>query len=222
MSRSALNSGAHRRFVRNLLRWYRRQGRRLPWRETTDPYRVLVSEIMLQQTQVDRVIPKYHEFLARYPSIEDLAASRVAEVRAIWYPLGYNARPVRLLEIARRVVRAHSGKVPNDRRGLVSLKGIGPYTSAAVLAFAYGQRVPLIDTNVRRVLQRVFYRRHVPDRRLWALAESLLPRRAYDFNQALMDLGALICTARRPRCPVCPMRTFCKSRRDNDRESPPA
>lgn len=213
MSRSPLNSRLHRRFVRNLLRWYRRRGRRLPWRETTDPYRILVSEVMLQQTQVDRVIPKYHEFLARYPSIQDLAGAPVGEVREVWYPLGYNARPGRLLEIARTVVRTHSGRIPDDRTRLLSLKGIGPYTSAAVLAFAFGQRVPLLDTNVRRVLQRVFYRRRVPDRRLWALAETLLPRVAYDFNQALMDLGATVCTARRPRCPTCPMRRFCKSRR---------
>jgi A/G-specific adenine glycosylase len=213
MPRPTLNPRKRRWFVRNLLGWYRQQGRRLPWRETTDPYRILVSEVMLQQTQVHRVIPKYHEFLARYPSIQDLARARAGEVREVWYPLGYNARPLRLLEIARTVVRGYSGRIPDDSRGLLSLKGVGPYTSAAVLAFAYGQRVPLLDTNVRRVLQRVFYRRRVPDKRLWALAETLLPRNAYDFNQALMDLGAMVCTSRSPRCPQCPMRTLCKSRR---------
>jgi A/G-specific adenine glycosylase len=200
-------------FVRRLLRWYRTHRRDLPWRRTRDPYRVLVSEIMLQQTQVPRVIPKYREFLRAYPSIRALAAASVDQVRETWYPLGYNIRPVRLHAIAREVVTRFDGKIPGDRKTLLGLKGIGPYTAGAVLAFAYGRRVPLVDVNVRRVLQRVFYGlKPARDGWLWRVAAALLPRRAvYDFNQGLMDLGATTCVARAPRCPVCPMRTICRA-----------
>jgi A/G-specific adenine glycosylase len=168
---------------------------------------------MLQQTQVPRVVPKYREFLRAYPSIRALAAASVDQVRETWYPLGYNIRPVRLHAIAREVVSRFDGKIPADGDTLQSLKGIGPYTASAILAFAYGRRVPLVDVNVRRVLQRVFYGRTPQrDRWLWRLAGALLPRRAaYDFNQALMDLGATVCVARRPRCPACPMRTICRA-----------
>lgn len=200
-----------RRFVRRLLRWYRTAGRRLPWRRTRDPYRILVSEVMLQQTQVDRVVPKYREFLRRYPSLEALARAHVAEVREVWYPLGYNARPVRLWQIARTVLAEHGGRLPAERARLLRLPGIGPYTAGALLSFAFGRRAALLDTNVRRVLQRVFFGRPVSDRALWALAERLLPRRAYDYNQALMDFGALICTARRPRCDRCPLTDLCRT-----------
>ncbi|MDR7418996.1 MAG: A/G-specific adenine glycosylase [Armatimonadota bacterium] len=202
-----------RRFVRRLLAWYRVHKRDLPWRRTTDPYRVLVSEIMLQQTQVDRVIPKYREFLRKYPSIEALAAASVDAVRETWYPLGYNVRPVRLHAIAREVVERHNGRVPDHRDTLLRLKGIGRYTAGAVLSFAYGRRAPILDTNVRRVLQRVFYGvASQRDGHLWKVAEALLPRRATpDFNQALMDLGATICVARSPRCGACPMRAICRA-----------
>ncbi len=211
MGRPERKTTAQKGFVRRLLRWYRRRGRSLPWRRTTDPYHILVSEVMLQQTQVERVIPKYREFLRRYPSIEALARAHVRRVREVWYPLGYNIRPVRLWEIANEVVRRYDGQIPAERERLLALKGIGPYTASAVLAFAYGRRVPVLDTNVRRVLQRVFYGRRMPDRILWRLAGRVLPRRAYDFNQALMDFGATLCTARTPACPTCPMRDFCKS-----------
>src|SRR3989337_2118800 len=132
----------------------------------TAPHRSLVSEVMLQQTQVERVIPKYREFLRRYPSIADLARAHVREVREVWYPLGYHIRPVRLWEIANAVVRRYDGQIPAQRDRLLALKGIGPYTAGAVLAFAYGRRVPVLDTNVRRVLQRVFSGRRMPDRGL--------------------------------------------------------
>lgn len=199
--------------MRRLLRWYRRQGRALPWRRTADPYRILVSEMMLQQTQVERVLPKYREFLRRYPSIDALARAQVGEVREAWYPLGYNVRPVRLWTIANEVVRRHRGRLPHDRDALLALKGIGPYTAGAVRAFAFRRRAAVVDTNVRRVLQRVFLgiERRVTERQVWALAERLLPRRPYDFNQALMDFGALVCTARRPGCGSCPMKDFCRS-----------
>ena len=202
-----------RAFVRGLLRWYRAHKRDLPWRRTSDPYRILVSEIMLQQTQVDRVVPKYHEFLRRYPSISALASASVGSVRETWYPLGYNIRPVRLHAIAREVVAAHDGRIPDDHGALLRLKGIGPYTAGAVLSFAYRLPVPIVDTNVRRVLQRVFYgQTKPPDSVLWRLAKNILPKKTvYDFNQGLMDLGATVCVARSPRCELCPVRGVCRA-----------
>ncbi len=207
-----------RGFQRRLLAWYARHGRDLPWRRTRDPYRVLVSEIMLQQTQVERVVPKYREFLARYPTLADLAAANVADVRRLWYPLGYNARPVRLHRIACEAVARYGGRLPETREALRALPGVGPYTAAAVLAFAHGRPEPVLDTNVRRVLGRVFLgprrlARLRGTRALWALAAAVLPpARAYDFNQALMDFGATWCRARAPRCRSCPMRAFCRTR----------
>jgi A/G-specific adenine glycosylase len=214
--RAALRPSPSRRrtFQRRLLAWYRRHGRDLPWRHTRDPYRILVSEIMLQQTQVDRVVPKYREWLQRYPSVEALARATVREVREAWYPLGYNIRPRRLRDIARAAMRRHGGRIPDTREALLALEGIGAYTAGAVLAFAYGRDVAVLDTNVRRVLRRVFLGDGAlaTDGALWALSEALVPRgEAYDFNQALMDLGATVCTARRPRCPGCPLARICAS-----------
>jgi len=170
---------------------------------------------MLQQTQVDRVVPKYHEFLELYPTLEALAAADVADVRRTWYPLGYNIRPVRLHAIARETVARYGGRLPDDDGALRSLQGIGRYTAGAVRAFAYGQRAPILDTNVRRVLGRVFHGgdgRRVATAAMWELAERVLPRRhVYDFNQALMDFGATWCTARKPLCLPCPMRRFCRA-----------
>ncbi len=170
---------------------------------------------MLQQTQVERVIPKYREFLRRYPSFERLARARPAEVRRTWYPLGYNVRPVHLQEIARETVARYDGRLPDDPAALRRMRGIGPYTAGAVLSFAYHREVPIVDTNVRRVLGRVFLgprrlaRLH-GQKAMWDLAAALLPRgRVYDYNQALMDFGATWCTARAPRCRRCPMRGFC-------------
>ena len=205
------------RFQRRLLAWYRKHGRDLPWRRTRDPYRILVSEIMLQQTQVDRVVPKYHEFLDRYPTWDDLARAPVRDVKRTWRPLGYNIRPVRLHAIARETLRRYDGRLPDDAETLQSMRGIGRYTAGAVMSFAYGRDVPVLDTNVRRVLGRVFLgprgaARVRGDRRYWDLAGALVPSgRGYDFNQALMDFGATWCTARRPRCAPCTMRSFCRS-----------
>ncbi len=203
-----------RTFQRRLLAWYRRYRRHLPWRRTRDPYHILVSEIMLQQTQVDRVVPKYREWIAKYPSLESLAQASLREVRETWYPLGYNIRPVRLREIARAALQRHEGKIPRTQEELLALRGIGPYTAGAVLSFAYRKDAPILDTNVRRVLRRVFLgdRATPTDKSLWALSEALLPPgKAYDFNQALMDFGATVCTARRPRCPACPLARNCAS-----------
>ena len=207
-----------RKFQRALLAWYARHGRDLPWRRTRAPYRVLVSEIMLQQTQVERVIPKYREFLRAWPSLRALAAADVEDVRRLWYPLGYNIRPVRLHAIAREAMARYGGRLPDDAEALRALPGIGRYTAGALLSFAYGRDAAVLDTNVRRVLSRVFLgprgrARLRGDRGLWELAEALVPvGRAYDFNQALMDFGATWCTPRRPRCARCPMRGFCRGR----------
>jgi A/G-specific adenine glycosylase len=209
---------ARRRFRHRLLSWYARHGRDLPWRKTTDPYHILVSEIMLQQTQVDRVLPKYSEWLGRYPSLHALAAAPEDEVSTAWRPLGYNVRPRRLQTIAREAVARYGGRLPPDEATLLSFKGIGAYTARAIRSFAFGQRAAILDTNVARVLFRVFVgtgdpKAHAMKRHLWRLSETLVPmRRVFDFNQALMDLGALVCVARNPRCLVCPMSKDCRSR----------
>ena len=208
---------ARRRFQRRLLTWYARHGRDLPWRRTREPYRVLVSEIMLQQTQVDRVIPKYHEFLERYPTVEDLAHARGRDVTKSWRPLGYYRRASNLHGIARETVARYDGCLPDDGAALRRMRGIGRYTAGAILAFAHGRDAALVDTNVRRVLGRVFLgprrlKRLRGQKAIWALAESLVPAgRAYDYNQALMDFGATWCTARKPKCSRCPMKAFCRS-----------
>jgi A/G-specific adenine glycosylase len=205
------------RFRRNLFSWYRRHGRDLPWRRTDDPYHILVSEVMLQQTQVDRVLPKYHEWLDKYPTFETLADAPSAEVRQTWYPLGYNIRPTRLQWIAREAVERYEGRLPSDESTLLSFKGIGAYTAGAIRSFAFRERAAILDTNVARVLFRVFVGRGDPKspatkRRLWATSAALLPaKNVFDFNQALMDFGALQCPARNPKCPTCPMRRWCRS-----------
>jgi A/G-specific adenine glycosylase len=204
-------------FRRNLLAWYREHGRNLPWRGTRDPYHILVSEVMLQQTQVDRVEPKYHEWLERYPTMAALADAPEAEAVETWYPLGYNIRPRRLHAIAREAMARHGGRLPDDEATLLSFKGIGPYTAGAVMSFAFGKRAAILDTNVARVLFRVFIARgeprsHAMDRRLWDISRAVLPRRhVFDFNQALMDFGATHCSARKPKCPSCPMKRKCRT-----------
>ena len=211
------DAGLRRRFQRRLLRWYAAHRRDLPWRRTDDPYHILVSEIMLQQTQVDRVVPKYHEFLRRYPTFESLARARPAEVRRTWYPLGYNIRPSRLQGIARETLARYDGRLPDDSDALRSMPGIGRYTAGAILAFAYRRDAAVVDTNVRRVLGRVFLgprrlSRLRGQKAMWDLAGAVLPkRRAYDYNQALMDFGATWCTARAPRCHGCTMKELCAS-----------
>jgi A/G-specific adenine glycosylase len=203
-------------FRRRILTWYRKHGRDLPWRRTRDPYRVLVSEVMLQQTQVDRVLPKYHEWLERYPTFQSLATADEQDVVRTWYPLGYNIRPRRLQAIARESVDRFGGTLPDDEETLRSFKGIGAYTAGAVMSFAFGKRAAILDTNVARVLYRVFVgrgeaRSHAMERRLWEVSRSVLPHRhVYDFNQALMDFGATLCTARKPQCVRCPMTAQCR------------
>jgi A/G-specific adenine glycosylase len=205
------------RFRRTLLRWYDRHGRDLPWRTTDDPYHILVSEVMLQQTQVDRVLPKYHEWLSKYPSLEALAEADEVDVSATWRPLGYNIRPKRLHSIAREAVASYGGELPSDRETLLSFKGIGAYTAGAIMSFAFGKRAAILDTNVARVLYRVFVGKgdpkgHATTKLLWAVSEVLVPQaRVFDFNQALMDFGAMHCTARKPACLTCPMAKYCRT-----------
>src|SRR5262245_64885159 len=205
------------RFRKRLLTWYRANGRDLPWRRTDDPYHILVSEVMLQQTQVDRVLPKYHEWLEKYPSLEALAAAPEQDVSDTWRPLGYNIRPRRLHAIARESVERYGGELPSDEATLRSFKGIGEYTAGAVRSFAFGQRAAILDTNVARVLFRVFIGRgnpksHAMRKQLWALSAALVPhKQVFDFNQGLMDFGATVCVARKPRCTECPMTRMCRS-----------
>jgi A/G-specific adenine glycosylase len=171
--------------------------------------------MMLHQTQVDRVIPKYHEFLKAYPTFEALAAAPVEEVERLWRPLGYNFRPTRLHAIAQCVIQQHDGKLPDTLKDLQSLCGIGRYTAGAILNFAFHKDAPILDTNVRRVLQRFFAVPGDPHRapakkQLWHLAEQIIPPgKGYIFNQAILDFGALICTARKPACPTCPFDSDC-------------
>jgi A/G-specific adenine glycosylase len=196
-------------FIRKLLAWYRRAARDLPWRTTRNPYAVLVSEFMLQQTQVSRVLDFYPRFLKRFPTIDALARARPKAVMEEWDGLGYYARARNLHKLAREVTRRHDGTLPDSPEDLRTLPGVGPYTAGAVACFAHEQPVAAVDTNVKRVLGRVFRKKDV-----WGLAAAIMPRngkRAWRFNQALMELGALVCVARKPKCPECPVRRECLS-----------
>lgn len=197
-----------------LLPWYAQYGRDLPWRRTRDAYAILVSEIMLQQTGVERVIPSYRAFLERFPTLDDLAAAPTADVIRLWAGLGYNRRAVWLQQAARRAIERW-GSLPGSIEDLLELPGIGPYTARAVACFAFGAQAPVVDTNIRRVLTRVLIGDPTTapgERDLLALGESVLPPgRAYEWNQALMDLGASVCTHYSPRCLICPLQESCKA-----------
>jgi A/G-specific adenine glycosylase len=201
----------------HLLRWFDENGRDLPWRRTRDPYRILVSEVMLQQTQVDRVIPYYEAFLERFPTAEALAAAPTGEVIRLWKGLGYNRRAVNLQRTARAVVEEHGGTWPRDVASLRKLPGIGPYTAGAVACFAFEQDVPFIDTNMRRVLHRLFFGPDLPvqvatDREILEIADAVVPPgRGWAWSQALIEFGALLCTARKPACVVCPLQRECRA-----------
>jgi A/G-specific adenine glycosylase len=198
-----------------LLKWYTAEQRDLPWRSTDDPYAVLISEIMLQQTQVERVLPKYNQFLATFPTLSDLASAATAEVISVWVPLGYNRRAVNLQAIARQVIAKYNGRIPDTIEELLTLKGIGRYTAGAIACFAYRKQVATIDTNIRRVLHRIFLGLEQPaprlnDAQMLSLAEQVLPAgKAYNWNQALMDLGATICSSGNPQCVRCPLQENC-------------
>src|SRR5437867_3777056 len=227
-------------FTRKLLAWWARAARDLPWRRTRDPYRVLVSEFMLQQTQVSRVAEYYPRFLERFPDLETLASARPRAVREAWDGLGYYARARNLHALAKDVTRRYDATLPSEPEELIKLPGVGPYTAGAVASFAYEKPVPAVDTNVARVIRRVFFggegrgerfaaatrkaalRRKVPlpspvspgRQDVWSTAAALVPKdgkRAWKFNQAVMELGALICVARKPKCPQCPVREVCRT-----------
>ena len=217
-SGAASRESRERTFRTRLLRWFRRHGRDLPWRRTRDPYQVMVSEFMLQQTQVSRVEEYYPRFLAAFPTVADLAGAPPGAVREQWDGLGYYARAANLHALARRVVKDHEGRIPRDRDSLQSLPGVGRYTAGAVLTFAYEHAEPAVDTNVGRVIRRAFHPRARKDARgekkVWDTAARLLPRAgagAWTFNQAIMELGALVCTARQARCGACPVREVCST-----------
>jgi A/G-specific adenine glycosylase len=207
-----------------LLRWYRKNGRSLPWRNEKDPYKILVSEVMLQQTQVSRVLLKYPEFLAKYPTFRRLAQARVSDVIRTWRGMGYNNRAIRLRSLAQTVVRDFGGRLPETVEALQTLPGIGRYTSHAIACFAFGQRVPIVDTNIARVFNRLFPARRRPTRltrEIWTLAEDQLPRsNVHDWNQGLMDLGAMVCTVSKPRCESCPLKASCPSAHTARRSAP--
>jgi len=197
--------------VRSLLQWYKKNGRPLPWRRTADPYVILLSEVMLQQTQVERVVKKLPEFRRLFPSLGALARAQRGDVIRAWGGLGYNNRAIRLHQLAQSVCRHGRGRLPRSIDELRKLPGIGPYTAHAIAAFAYGEDVAVVDTNVRRVLGRLFPRESRVTE-AWSLARIVLPRgNAYAWNQALMDLGSTVCTARNPGCAACPLEHHCPS-----------
>ncbi len=200
---------AHARDVRRRVsRWYSGQGRDLPWRRTRDPYAVLVSEVMLQQTQVSRVVPAYRAFLSRFPTVRALARASLGDVLRAWSGLGYNRRARDL----HRAARSNRARLPTTVDGLDALPGIGAYTAGAVACFAHRRRVAFADTNVRRVLGRVFLGRVATEREAVAIDRELLPRDAARWHHALMDIGALFCRARSPRCDECPLAPACRGR----------
>lgn len=195
-------------FTDKLLAWYGKTARDLPWRATRNPYAILVSEFMLQQTQVSRVLEYFPRFMARFPTLETLARARPKAVMEQWSGLGYYARARNLHALAKQVSGAGYG-LPRDPDELIKLPGVGRYTAGAVACFAYEKPVPTVDTNVKRVLERAF-----APRDLWEFAESVTPKngkRAWRFNQAMMELGALVCTARKPKCPECPVNANCRT-----------
>lgn len=194
-----------------LLSWWADHGRDLPWRHTRDPWAVLVSELMLQQTQVPRVEARYRAFLDRFPDPAACAAAATGDVVRAWAGLGYNRRAVNLHRAARQVVQRHAGRLPDDLDGLLALPGVGPYTARAVLVFAFSRDVGLVDTNAGRFLARAAAGRPLGGADAQALADSLVPRgRGWEWGQAVFDLGALVCTRRQPACGVCPVRRWCR------------
>lgn len=215
------------RFSNNLLRWYARQGRKLPWRGSQDPYAVWVSEIMLQQTRVEAVIPYFMRWMDRFPGISKLAAASEQDVLASWEGLGYYSRARNIHKAAIITMEQHGGELPHDLATLRKLPGIGRYTASAIASMAFGQDVPTLDANIRRVLSRTFNVTEPADAPagediLWKLAEKHLPKgSAGDYNQALMDLGAMLCLPKNPRCLICPFQGMCQARRLGSQEQLP-
>jgi A/G-specific adenine glycosylase len=212
-----------RSFSRNLLRWYGLHRRDLPWRESPDPYRVWVSEVMLQQTTVRAVLPYFRKWLTLFPDLPSLARAPLRRVLSAWQGLGYYQRAKNLRRAARIILKDHGGRVPDDGKTLRTLPGFGPYTTAAVLSLAYGKPFPVVDANVRRVMMRILglegvasprHDRAISDR----LKELLPPEKPGEFNQAMMELGALVCRSRNPLCLACPVFEFCRAAREGRQE----
>ncbi len=196
-----------------VLSWYAKHKRNLPWRTTHNPYYILVSEIMLQQTQVSRVLEKYVEFLDAFPTIQDLADASAGEIITVWKGLGYNRRALFLQKTAQAIVYDNGGVFPDTLEALKALPGVGDYTARAVMSFAFRKEVPMMDTNHRRLYNRVYVGiEEKKDAELLEIAEAMFPKkRAYDWNQALMDIGSEYCTSRNPTCGECPLKTWCKA-----------
>src|SRR5215211_2316491 len=212
---STLPSDAREEIRAGLVAWFAENRRDLPWRRTRDPYQVLVSEVMLQQTQVDRVIPYFERWIEQFPTVAALAVAPTSDVIRIWSGLGYNRRAIYLQKTAKAVVEEHGGVFPATPEELTQLPGIGPYTAGAIAAFAFERDVAFIDTNMRRVIHRLFYGVDVPervasDRVIVGLAAELVPPGGgWTWNQALIEFGALQCTQRRPACVICPLQAVC-------------
>ena len=216
-------------FARKVVRWQNRHGRHdLPWQRPRDPYRIWLSEVMLQQTRVETVLPYFERFLDRFPDVSALARAPLGEVLRLWSGLGYYARARNLHAAARRILRRHDGRFPREVEELEQLPGIGRSTAGAIAAFAFGQRASILDGNVKRVLARSFGIEGFPGasavtRELWSLADSLLPRRSIErYTQGLMDLGARVCLRQRPKCSACPLASQCIALRDGRVEKIPA
>jgi A/G-specific adenine glycosylase len=218
-AREIQHSTSDGRFQQRLLGWFDRHKRDLPWRQDRDPYRVWLSEVMLQQTRVAAVMNHYERFLRRFPSVEKLAAAREASVLATWSGLGYYRRARMLHAAAKQIVKEHGGKFPESAEDLRALPGIGRYTAAAIASIAFGQPVAVVDGNVERVLQRV-HGKNMAGEELWRAAGELLsPRRPGDFNQAMMELGATVCLPRQPQCLLCPVSDLCATRGELQRKT---
>jgi len=207
------------RFVPNLLQWFTKNGRDLPWRQTRDPYKILVSELMLQQTQVSRILEYYPRFLEKFPDFAALAQASEKEVVKAWQGLGYYNRARNFHKLAIEIIQKYGGQFPREKEVILTLPGIGEYTAGAILTFALGIRAPIVDTNVIRVLSRIFLSpsdlrrfktKGQKEKVLWIISEALLPQdQFWEFNQAIMDFGAIQCTASKPHCNKCPMRSIC-------------
>jgi A/G-specific adenine glycosylase len=211
-----------------LLRWFKKNKRDLPWRKTKNPYAIWVSEIMLQQTQVATVIPYYQKFLKSFPTMRHLAKSDLSKVLKVWEGMGYYSRARNLHRASQIVLNHFHGEIPNTQKDLLGLPGIGRSTAGAILSFAFAKEAPILDGNARRVLSRLFAVSGSPGEKeteqlLWKISESLIPKRfSNPFNQALMDLGSILCTPKEPKCPCCPLHHFCKGRASGNPERFPA
>jgi A/G-specific adenine glycosylase len=205
--------GNHREFVAKLTKWFRSAARPLPWRQTSDPYKIWLSEVMLQQTTVPTVLGYYDRFLVRFPTLQDLARAQEIDVLRLWAGLGYYRRARMLLAAAKEILRKYGGEFPATAEELRALPGVGRYTANAIACFAFNQRVPIVEANTGRVLSRLCGlegKRSASQAELWHLAEALLPpKNCKEYNYALMELGSLVCTKQRPKCPLCPVSKYC-------------